>query len=573
MTLPVGWVWTSMEELIGDEAPIVYGIIQAGPEVPGGVPYIRPTELVDGRIDISALKRTSPSIASRYSRSVLREGDIVLAIVGTIGKLAIVPPELDGANITQSSARLRPPRFMPAPYLAAALRSRQLRGQFEKMEFGVAVRRLNIAHVRALRIPIAPANEQRRIVAKLDAIFEKTRAARARLERLPALLEKLKRSILAAAFRGDLTADWRAAHPDVETASVLLDRIRAERRRRWESELQAKGKDPTKATYDEPVPINSEGIPRGWLSMRLDDLVDPVRGIPYGIVQTGEHTAGGVPTVRCGDIKNFTISAATLKAVDPRIASEYSRTLLQGGELLIAIRGTTGGVALAAPELAGANLSREVAMIPVLSFLVPEFYKYAIAAPQAQRAIAGQVKGVAQQGINLEDLRNLALPVPPVAEQRAIAAVVATALERLGGNIAGINSSAALALTLEQAALAKAFRGELVPQDPTDEPASVLLERLRAARAAEPDRPRRGRAAAPRAPAATLATSATTDAEPLDLVIATFQQGESRLAASAIAATTGLPPADVEQALATLVAAGQVRVHGKARATSYEWLA
>src|SRR4051794_24230037 len=102
MTLPLGWTWSSLGDLIGEEAPIVYGIIQAGPEVSNGVPYIRPTELVDGGIDIRALKRTSPSIAARYSRSVLRPGDVVLAIVGTIGKLAIVPPALDGANITQS---------------------------------------------------------------------------------------------------------------------------------------------------------------------------------------------------------------------------------------------------------------------------------------------------------------------------------------------------------------------------------------------------------------------------------------------------------------------------------------
>ncbi len=92
---------------------------------------------------------------------------------------------------------------------------------------------------------VAPLNEQRRIVGKLDAIFEQTRAARARLERLPALLTKFKRSILAAALpRRPLGQYWRVAHPDVEPASELLDRIRTEHRRRWESRPARQGQGP-----------------------------------------------------------------------------------------------------------------------------------------------------------------------------------------------------------------------------------------------------------------------------------------------------------------------------------------
>ena len=130
---------------------------------------------------------------------------------------------------------------------------------------------LTAASLERIPLPLPPLNEQRRIVAKLDAIFEQTRAAKARLERLPALLEKLKRSILAAAFRGDLTKDWRAAHPDVEPASALLDRIRAERRHSWEADLRAKGKDPAKAKYEEPRAAGDGDVPElpsswTWLS-------------------------------------------------------------------------------------------------------------------------------------------------------------------------------------------------------------------------------------------------------------------------------------------------------------------
>ena len=117
--------------------------------------------------------------------------------------------------------------------------------------------------IRAARFPLPPLNEQRRIVAKLEALLARSRKAREALDAVPALLERFRQSVLAAAFRGDLTADWRAQNPDVEPASKLLERIRAERRRRWEeAELErmvARGKPPKddrwKAKYEEPADL------------------------------------------------------------------------------------------------------------------------------------------------------------------------------------------------------------------------------------------------------------------------------------------------------------------------------
>src|SRR5262245_4578410 len=98
--VPDGWSVAKVGESVS--APAVYGILQPGPDTPGGVPYIRPTEVQDHSIDIQALRRTTPEIAAAYRRSSLLPGDVILSIVGTIGKVAVVPPELSGANITQS---------------------------------------------------------------------------------------------------------------------------------------------------------------------------------------------------------------------------------------------------------------------------------------------------------------------------------------------------------------------------------------------------------------------------------------------------------------------------------------
>ena len=123
-------------------------------------------------------------------------------------------------------------------------------------------------NIESLTFWLPPLPEQRRIVAKIEALQERSRKARAALEAIPPLLEQFRQSVLAAAFRGDLTADWRAQHPNVEPASVLLDRIRAERRRRWEeaelAKMQAKGKMPKdekwKERYKEPEPVDPESL-------------------------------------------------------------------------------------------------------------------------------------------------------------------------------------------------------------------------------------------------------------------------------------------------------------------------
>ena len=121
---------------------------------------------------------------------------------------------------------------------------------------------------------------------------------------MPALLEQYRQSVLAAAFRGDLTADWRKTHPDAEPASVLLDRIRLDRRRRWEAAELARMKSPLrddrwKARYPEPEPVDDSDLPElpeGWCWATAEEIVEPDAEIVYGIVQPGPQITDGVRT-------------------------------------------------------------------------------------------------------------------------------------------------------------------------------------------------------------------------------------------------------------------------------------
>jgi type I restriction enzyme S subunit len=182
-----------------------------------------------------------------------------------------------------------------------------------------------------------------------------------------------------------------------------------------------------------------------------------------------------------------------LKKVTMEIESKYKRTRLRGGEVLIAIRGTVGAVSVVPSDFRDFNISREVAMAPVLPGIDGLFVAYWLGSPFGQYQLSIQAKGVAQSGINLSDVRRLMVPLPHPIEKKAIIGVVRDGLERITRLEAAVAAARGRHADLTRSILAKAFRGELVPQDPSDEPASVLLERIRAERGGQPQARRRGR--------------------------------------------------------------------------------
>jgi type I restriction enzyme, S subunit len=154
----------------------------------------------------------------------------------------------------------------------------------------------------------------------------------------------------------------------------------------------------------------------------LIDLVEQKRGISYGIVQTGEPYEGGIPTLRAGNLGQFAVKTVGVKPVHPEIEAKYQRTRLQGNEVLLRIRGGFGEVAVCPPEITGGNVSREIAVIPLTTLMLPHYVMFAIAAPSSQEFLRKHVRGTSYVGINLHDVRRLPIPVPPLEEQYRIVA-------------------------------------------------------------------------------------------------------------------------------------------------------
>ena len=155
-----------------------------------------------------------------------------------------------------------------------------------------------------------------------------------------------------------------------------------------------------------------------WLEKPLADLCDFSRIITYGVIKLGEEVPDGIPCLRTSNVRWLRIDTAGMKRIAPTLCSEYSRTILKGGEVLVNVRGTLGGVAVVTPKMAGWNVSREVAVVPVnTSRINPVFLSYLIGSGASQHWLGGVKKGLAYVGINIEDLRLLPVSAPKLDRQ------------------------------------------------------------------------------------------------------------------------------------------------------------
>ncbi|AZR25877.1 restriction endonuclease subunit S [Xanthomonas vasicola pv. arecae] len=404
-----------------------------------------------------------------------KEGDVLVCVVGaTAGKINLA---IDCA-IGRSVAAVRPEEFISTELLYYFLKSKVafLRSGSTGSAQGV----ISKEDLGSLGIPLPPKEEQKRIAQKLDALLAQVDTLKAGIDAIPALLKRFRESALSAAVSGRLTKSH-------DKTRHLAEPFRLN-----------DGAQPASAEeISQAIEVTGEPFPDQWTIYALEQIVDGERGISYGIVQTGDPVAEGVSTVRCGDVRHLRIDTSALKVVARDIEKNYARTRLKGGEVLLAIRGSIGNTAVAPKSLANCNISREVAMIPCIEDVDSMFVALVLQSKRGQQLLAGKTRGVAQKGINLADVRRLPIALPSRTAQREIVDRVEqlfTYADQLEAKVAAAQQRID---ALTQSLLAKAFRGELVPQDPTDEPASVLLERIRAQRAAAPKpKPKRGRKAA-----------------------------------------------------------------------------
>ena len=189
-----------LREVVKSGTIVTYGIVQAGPEWPSGVPYIRTGDLVDGQIQIETLRHTDPAIAARFSRSRVEAGEIVMSIRATVGTTAIVPPELEGANLTQGTARIAPGSRVTQGYLLEYLRSKKIQQWIAAQVKGATFLEITLGRLRQLPVAVPPIDLQDKFSAMTETVIRRRAAYVRGLE----LANTLFRSLQGRAFSSQL---------------------------------------------------------------------------------------------------------------------------------------------------------------------------------------------------------------------------------------------------------------------------------------------------------------------------------------------------------------------------------
>lgn len=171
-----------------------------------------------------------------------------------------------------------------------------------------------------------------------------------------------------------------------------------------------------------------------WPFVHLEDLLVSRRDLTYGIVQPGSEVSGGVPIVRVRDVRNGSVNTTAPLHVDPDIEKAYERSRLRGGELLVTLVGTVGETAVAGPELAGWNVARAVAVARLKPEVGARWVTWAMKLSASAGLIAERLNTTVQATLNLADLREIPIPLPPELERRAIAATLGALDDKIESN-------------------------------------------------------------------------------------------------------------------------------------------
>jgi len=443
-SLPASWVGTTIGDICTHPQ---YGFTTKATDS-GKLKFLRTTDITSGEIDWSSVPycRDEPDSPDQY---LLEDGDVVISRAGSVGFSYLLkkPPRSVFASYL---IRFRP--LVHREYFAYFLLSPFYWHEIAANKVGIAVGNVNASKLREIPFPLAPLAEQRRIVAKIDELFSELDKGIENLNQARAQLAVYRQALLKHAFEGKLTADWRAERPPFTTAVTP----REERRHAIDS----------------------------WRFSTLGELTEYITSGSRGWAEY--YAESGALFIRAQNLNRDNLDLSDVAYVRLPDGAEGTRTRTKVGDVFITITGANVTKAGFLDRKVGeAYVSQHVALCRPFDPSLSEYlYLYIISEAGGRRDLEKAAYGAGKPGLNLENLRTLEIPVPDSDEVPAIVAAIRTNLDAVAALESEIDANLQKSEALRQSILKKAFAGELVPQDPADEPAAALLARIRAERAA-----------------------------------------------------------------------------------------
>lgn len=466
--LPDGWVWVTLD----DVCEIVMG--QSPPSstynVEGiGLPFFQ------GKAEFGDLYPVTVKWCSEPGKIAEAE-DVLISVRAPVGPTNLAH---ERCCIGRGLAAIRPLEKMPSRYFLYYLRS--IEQELAEKGTGSTFSAISGSVLRDQIITLAPYNEQLRIVEAIETQFTRIDEGVKLLQRLRDNLKRYKAAVLKAACEGRLVPQ----DPDDEPASELLKRILHERRAQW----QAEGR---KGKYVEPQPPDTTDLPDlpdGWVWATTNQLASTDKYSlaigPFGSnLMVKDYRDEGIPLVFVKEIRSGIFERKGLPRITLEKAEELRSHHVHPGDLVITKMGEPPGDVAIFPD----HIPLAVATSDCIKWTLSphlrnrRYFMFAMRFPVVKSQILQITRGVAQLKMSLERFKGLNIPVPPIEEQERIVTYIDEIFSIADEVNLQITSSLQRAEHLRQSILKQAFEGRLVPQDPNDEPASVLLRHIQASR-------------------------------------------------------------------------------------------
>lgn len=467
--LPQGWVECSIGEILLSKKGKKPSSTIDGPKQ-GYVPYILIDEM-EGKPIRAYTNDTKVSI--------IDEKDVLLVWDGSIGKCG---SGMRGA-IGSTLVGLKPLDNIPTKFLESTIK---LQNNFIKeTSTGTGLQHINKDFFEICKIPLPPLPEQLRIIAKVDAVMLKVESNNQRLEKIPTILKRFRQSVLAAAANGKLTEEWRAKHQTIK--AVNLSEMNKERERLQRENALRKGQK--SFTYKQPVEIEigerTKGVdelyklPEKWIWVALDSCVWSVSDGPHFSPKYVEKE-NGIAFISSRNISYDKIDFSDAKYVSEEDHKEFIRRGKPENDDVLLTKGGTTGIAHKVNTEIEFSIWVHVALLKLIKkYVDADYFRDVLTSEFLYRQSQAQTHGVGNQDLGLTRMIFMTIPLPPLEEQKEIAKRVKQLFAFSEKLETRYTKAKTMIDKLPQSILAKAFRGELVPQNPNDEPASVLLERIK----------------------------------------------------------------------------------------------
>ena len=483
--IPNNWVWTRLDNLC---SKITDGTHKTPKYTDSGVPFVSVKDIYDNQIHLNNTKFISQEEHEElYKRCNPEYDDILLTKSGTIGRTAVIKTKNEFSLFVSVALLKNYKNVIDSSYLSLNIQDFFNKINISQTIKGGVIKNYHISDMKEQLIPLAPLKEQKRIVEKLDFLFDKTKKAKEIIEEIKIDIENRKISILDRAFKGVLTSKWRNENKTSDVRE-LLKSINDEKIKKWEEDcLQAKkdgSKKPKKPIIrkveDMIVPVEEQAykIPDSWVWVRLDNLCEVKGGkrIPKGEEFSNEKTKNVY--LRVTDFDNYTINQDKLKYISDDLAEKLKNYKISIEDLYLSIAGTIGKVGIIPYELDKSFLTENAVKLTNLSNTINnKFLLNCFKTNFIQNLISNSITSSGQPKLAIFRIENFSIPLPPLEEQQEIVRILDEVLEN-ENKVKELLELEERIDILEKSILNKAFKGELGTQNNSDEPAIELLKSI-----------------------------------------------------------------------------------------------